>query len=837
MRARESARARCVALAAVLLLGLTVADVAFALTIRGDANWQENPDCPPGWEQPSFDDSDWRYVDFPWLYIWPREWPLDPQARPFWGTERFHENCLRREFVLNEPPRSAATARVWVDDDYEFYVNGQLVGASRDGSATFPGETYAVATGLREGRNVLALRLRDAGGAMGALFSLEIPDHEAPRPTVRDRIRSVAPWLHLVGIAALFGAWIVAVRRTQKHRAPLLGRIPSERIALRALVGALVCQALLQWIPLYTGLRDMPALEWNFVPLFAIATSFGWVVVECAGLSLLPDDGPTPQREGILLALIVLLALAFRTVLLDSIPVGFFQDEATNANDAVALGNLDGWLLWSESVGGRPTLFLYLLHGALRIVGESYLSLKIVPVAIGTATVISLWAFGRVAFGPRVALWAAFLLAAMRWHVHFSRMAWEAICLPFFSVTGFALLLYGLRRERYARSSVLAAAVVLGAGLYTYAAYRAIPAVALAFLAATLLSSQWRIVTARALPLFVGAGLASIVTWPLLRFAREHPDLYWWRYNEVSLTSYMAYFGTPLPWVDQFARSLLSLNGAGDEIIRHNLPGAAHLDPITGMLFLLGLGISVWRWHHSGSRFVLVWFFGFALLASLTRDGPHATRLLGLAPACALLAAVAIEKIADALAPRWNRVRLSLAGALLAGAIAASNGYQYFGLEARHPEADALLNTTGRRVCEYLRREEGLAVYFSDDIAFWAEGQCYFLARNRNDPPKTIHVEDVVLGNPLRRSDRETVVFLGREFLDRHSTEAPDEPIDLPGKPVEEFDRQGQLLFRLYRFGGGDAGREPRIDRSVSSTTGSSAISANVRPIRRRQLG
>ncbi len=45
------------------------------------------------------------------------------------------------------------------------------------------------------------------------------------------------------------------------------------------------------------------------------------------------------------------------------------------------------------------------------------------------------------------------------------------------------------------------------------------------------------------------------------------------------------------------------------------------------------------------------------------------------------------------------------------------------------------------------------------------------------------------------------------------------------------------LANQLYRFGGDGAGRAPRIDRSVSSTTGSEMISPTVRPMRRRQLG
>ena len=147
-------------------------------------------------------------------------------------------------------------------------------------------------------------------------------------------------------------------------------------------------------------------------PTGATALVFGWLVVTADGLATVPRDATPVRREGWWLAAIVVVGLLARVAWLDSIPVGFFQDEATNGNDALALGRLDHWLLWSESVGGRPTLFLYALSCVLNTFGVSYLTLKIVPVAAGTATIVAVWALGRTAFEPQIGLWPAFLVAA-----------------------------------------------------------------------------------------------------------------------------------------------------------------------------------------------------------------------------------------------------------------------------------------------------------------------------------------------------------------------------------------------------------------------------------------
>jgi len=797
-----------IVLAAVGVVGVVHAPVAAALTIRGDSLWTENPACPAHWEQPEIAAGDWRPIPFPWQHIWPQDWPLDPAARPFWGTSSFPQNCLRRVFELVEVPTGAAIAHVWADDDYEFFLNGARIGASADSAGTMPGESYDVAAHLRTGRNVVALRVTDIGGVMAALFSLEIPNVAGGPASPAGAGFRPWPWVQLACVLLLLAAWAGIVRVIAERNRHAALRLSSEAIAGRALVAAIGTQALLMSLPFYTGQPEIPVLDWSPLALLVLAAGLGALLVAGSQVAALPEEEPALRNERWWLAAIVCVAVLFRTLWLDTIPVGFFQDEATNGNDALALAKVDGWMLWSDSVGGRPTLFLYLLYYTLQVFGVSYLSLKIVPVVIGVATVVAVWALGRQAFGSRIALWAAFLIAVSRWHVHYSRMAWEAICLPLFAVGGLALLAYGLRNERLRTTAIVVGATVLSAGLYTYAAYRAVPVIALAFLAATILTAERTLVARRLPALLLGAVIAAAVAAPLAQFAAAQPELYWWRYNEVSLTSYMAYFGTPLPWLDQVGRSALSLHNVGDELIRHNLPHHPHLDPITGVLLLLGLATAVWRWRRFGERLALVWLVVFLVLAALTRDGPHATRLLGLVPACALLAAVGIESLGSAFAPRLGRRHMQFAAALLVASITAVNAYAYFVLEANHPTADGELNATGRAVCEYLRQQDDVVVYFSADIGFWSDGQCFFLARGRYEPPQPVRVEDVLPGNELRLTTRETVVVLGPEFFDLHRAqlqpEAVEAPlVDLQGEPLEKFDRQGQLLFRLYHFGGG----------------------------------
>ena len=45
------------------------------------------------------------------------------------------------------------------------------------------------------------------------------------------------------------------------------------------------------------------------------------------------------------------------------------------------------------------------------------------------------------------------------------------------------------------------------------------------------------------------------------------------------------------------SKHLLMFNYRGDGNGRHNLPGRPMLDDVTGVLFVLGIALSLWRWR------------------------------------------------------------------------------------------------------------------------------------------------------------------------------------------------------------------------------------------------
>ncbi len=787
----------------LLLLALSLtATSARALTIRGDRHWLGDTRCPEGWRLLEFDDSGWTPIAYPWTQLWPREWPLDREARPIWGNQPSPIICLRRSFNLDELPGVPSVVHIWADDDYDLYINGIPVGASTDRSAEMPGETYDITPLLRLGKNVVAVRGNDTGGTMAILVSVRIPEIADAARSATDRLIAALPWISFVAVVLSTIGWVFAVRALTRRAAAAQWSLRWKMVITVILAAA--CQVTFAVFRFYSSHREMPVAVWDPQALVLVALLLAALAIACVPKTAIEREGQPVRYEAWWLLGILVLATALRIYRLDSVPPGFFQDEATNGNDAIALRDLDEFAIWSDSIGGRPTLFLYMLLGVLQLAGVSYLKLKIVPVVLGIAAVAALHVVGRLAVGPRAGLWAAFLLAVSRWDIHYSRMAWEAICVPLFATLGFGLLLFGLRQSRWAPASLIASAVVLAGGLYTYAAYRAVPAVVLVFLLATLLTAD-RIVLRRQWLAFVQAGIVAVlIAAPLVLFAWEQPDLYWYRYSEVSLSGYMAYYGTPTPWLHQFGKGLLSLTAIGDEIVRHNLPWWPHLDRITGGLMLVGMAAALGIRGNIGLRLMWCWFLTFMALATLTMDGPHATRLLGVAPVATLFAAFGVTHLLDEIAAAWRPRIAAVVATAVVVAVTAINSYEYFVLEANYPGAEAEYNVTGRSLCERVCSVPvPVDLHWTDDIAYWSDGQCKFLAQGRYTVGDGVELQDVLRGSRFGFLREPTLVAVGQEFLDKHRDAIPRDAegnpkLSLPGEPIIERDRDGRVLYHLY---------------------------------------
>lgn len=182
-------------------------------------------------------------------------------------------------------------------------------------------------------------------------------------------------------------------------------------------------------------------------------------------------DKITIKNERLLVAALLLFAFGLRLALIESLPYGLNQDEASAGYDAWALlnygvdrcGNHLPVLLASWG-SGQNALMSYLAMPFIALFGLSELSLRLVSALSGCAALVFFWLLARRTRGPAFALCALFFLSVCPWHIMASRWALESNLLPAFLLAG----IYFTARAREKQWSLLPAALCFGLSLYAY---------------------------------------------------------------------------------------------------------------------------------------------------------------------------------------------------------------------------------------------------------------------------------------------------------------------------------------------------------------------------------
>ncbi len=364
-----------------------------------------------------------------------------------------------------------------------------------------------------------------------------------------------------------------------------------------------------------------------------------------------------PQRQRLLeiglVAFLLLVAIFFRVYHLDSMPPGIFIDQTNGALDALAI--LEGrqaspfGTSWYEI----PTLYVYFMLGMFKLLGATWLALVLSSIVPALLTVLAVYPLTRTLFGVPTALAATAFLAFNRWHINMSRWGWIEIATPLFQVLCVYFLVRAAKTRRWLDFGL--AGLCLGLGMYTYLAIRmAVGAVALYVLYRLIVQRGfWRIWPGLALM----ALLYAMTFAPLAVHYSRNPFTFLNRSQQVSIFNDVSQAGSYQPLWDNIRRHAEMFTVRGDTNPRHNLPGAPMLDPITGALFLIGVGYALWRIGDHRYGLLLLWIavtLAGGALSSLA-EGPQAFRTIAVTPAVAILAG-------DMLVRAWTVLRLAFTG-------------------------------------------------------------------------------------------------------------------------------------------------------------------------------
>nr|MBC7243910.1 glycosyltransferase family 39 protein [Chloroflexota bacterium] len=374
-----------------------------------------------------------------------------------------------------------------------------------------------------------------------------------------------------------------------------------------------------------------------------------------------------------LLLAVTALAALLRLYALHRLPPGLYHDEAYNGLDA--LGVLHGLRpIFFEANNGREPLFIYLVALSVSFLGRSPLAIRLVSALFGIFTVPAAYLMARELLGRRVALFTALVTSLTFWHLNLSRVGFRAVSLPLLAALCLWLFACGLHKRRWYYFALCG--FFLGLSFYTYLAARFLPIFFLLLIAYLF----WRRQSIGWSRLLLLCAVAFVTAWPLFLYALGHPDSFLVRPSQVSIFNPLINQGDVTgTLLRHLGKTLGMFIWRGDFIPRHNMPYRPVFDPLMGLLFLLGLGISLARARkHLESALLLIYCFIMLTPTILAEDAPHFLRAVGVLPVLFVLPAIGLNMVWEAVQARTSRLAATLLAVLLIGISLCATVNDYF---------------------------------------------------------------------------------------------------------------------------------------------------------------
>ncbi len=351
---------------------------------------------------------------------------------------------------------------------------------------------------------------------------------------------------------------------------------------------------------------------------------------------------PTLLMRALPIVAVLALAAFARLWQIDQFPFGTWNDEADNGNYAVQMLQDPNYRpVYIESTN-LPAHFIYVIALSFRLFGVSTISMRFVTAAFGVVTVAFAYLLFRRWFGERLGLVAALLFAVLRYDLTFSRIALHGVTTPAFEM----IVLYFLDRalERKQWSDFAWTGLALGFGLGFYTPFRLFPLVLAVFLGGLLIAALVKYGARAAirrylrgmLPHWLVAALALLIAIaPVAQFALRNRDEFFARTNAISIFERRDEPDLAKALWSNVLKHLEMFNVQGDRNGRHNLPEAPMLDPVMGVLFILGTAYALWRWRDPPNLLMLS-VFAIMLqggILSVDFEAPQSLRAIGVIPA------------------------------------------------------------------------------------------------------------------------------------------------------------------------------------------------------------
>lgn len=391
----------------------------------------------------------------------------------------------------------------------------------------------------------------------------------------------------------------------------------------------------------------------------------------------------TTLVQWLIFAAIVAVGAFIRFVMLDRIPPGLWYDEALYSLDGYKVSQGQLAMFFAEHGHPREPLFPWMLGAAFALFEPTVLVARCVSALCGSLAVAIFFPVARRFMPANWALAATAAFAAFRWHIHFSRTIFRAGLASLMALL--AVWMFLRWRERRRPVDAILCGLAVAAGLYTYISLRVMPVLLVMWIGWMLwrktisLRRDWKNIAL----IFVTLAIAFL---PLGIDYLRHPDHLFGRTGEITMfekdVEVTRPDGTketirvPKSTGEAIRGILQNAWGVarvwfihGDYVARHGVPYRPIFDPVTGLLFLLGIVLCTARLVRGGvelisipssrsaqsipntlptglaSLVLLTWFAAFAMASVLSFGAPNILRMQGASPVVILLMILGLREL------------------------------------------------------------------------------------------------------------------------------------------------------------------------------------------------
>ncbi|MBN1430960.1 MAG: glycosyltransferase family 39 protein [Anaerolineae bacterium] len=380
---------------------------------------------------------------------------------------------------------------------------------------------------------------------------------------------------------------------------------------------------------------------------------------------------------------ILLVAAFLRLWQISDLPPGLYSDESFNLLKAQEIAQGHSWPVFITGNNGIEPMVFYLTALAIKAVGYVHWAGRLAMAWAGMIGIAATIRCGKEMFpGQKTGMLAGAVLAALFWHVDFSRYGVEPVLASVLAACSMATFWHADRTDRHWAYGV--AGICFGLGLYTYRGFRVFLVIPMGVFIVLWLTRRIASPSNRRFLLSKSGlmgGVALFVFAPLGVFFLQHPEWFSVRVQQTMLPL-KAELGAISTLLSNAWVTIGGLFWKGDPNWRHNFSGRPALDIFQAVFFIAGLGVMARQWAKPQSWALWLWLFGGLLPSILTIESPHFGRMIIVTPALALVAALGMEMTRQ-LSPRQTGKWLVGIAACLSISLTT---WSYFVLWANRPE-------------------------------------------------------------------------------------------------------------------------------------------------------